>query len=106
MFTAGDTETITRIRPTGLDLMGDPNPGIPDELDIPGCLFAPGTSSESGPGDAARQATTFGTVYAPAGADITNTDQLRIRDQTFDITGVPAAWNTAGLVVEVRRTTG
>ena len=106
MFAAGDTETITRLRPPGLDLMGDALPGTAGELDIPGCLFAPGGSSESAPGENAAQVTSFGTVYAPAGTDITNTDQLRIRGHVFDITGTPQSWGTTGLVVEVRRITG
>lgn len=106
MFLAGNTQTVTRVRPTGRDAFGDPVTGTADEVDIPGCLFAPGGSSESAPGENANSVGTSGTLYAPSGSDILNTDQLLIRDDLYDITGTPQAWGTSGLVVEVRRNTG
>lgn len=104
MFGAGDTETVTVIRPPGRDPFGDPLPGTAQESDVAGCLFAPGTSRE--PGFADNQVDTDGTIYAPAGTDIRATDRVRIRGDEYSVVGKPQVWGTSGVVTAVRLVTG
>lgn len=104
MAGAGDTETVTVIRPTGRDAFGDPLPGDPDEFDVPGCLFAPGPSREVG--FAANTVDTDGTVYAPPGTVVEPTDQMRVRGDVYSVVGVPQVWGRMGVVVVLRRVTG
>jgi hypothetical protein len=101
---AGDTETVTVVRPTGRDAFGDPLPGTPAEHDIPGCLFAPGPSTENN--TAAQQVDTDATVYAPPGADVLATDRVRARGNLFDVVGDPQVWGRAGVVIVLRKVTG
>lgn len=103
MAGAGDTETVTVIRPPGRDAFGDET-GPPVEFDLAGCLFAPGASAEGG--FASEQVRTDGTVYAPPGVDVRPADRLRIRGQVYGVVGQPAAWGTAGVVINVRSTVG
>lgn len=105
MAGAGDTETVVRIRPPGVDTFGDPLPGIPAEVNIDGCLFAPGATTE--PGFAAQQVDTDATLYTPAEADIVATDRIRVRGKTYRVVGEPADWGAGwGIVVLLRRVTG
>lgn len=104
MAGAGDTETVVVIRPTGRDQFGDPNPGTPAEFDLPGCLFAPGSTGEDNL--AANQVRTDGTVYAPPGSDVLATDRMRVRGEVYEVVGHPQVWGTSGVVVPLRRITG
>lgn len=104
MAGAGDTETVTVIRPPGRDRFGDQMAGTPAEFDVPGCLFAPGPSRE--PGFADNQVDTDGTVYAPTGSDFAATDKVRIRGDVYTVVGKPQVWGTFGVVVAVRLVTG
>lgn len=102
---AGDTETVTVIRPPGRDAFGDPLPGDATEFDVPGCLFAPGPSQELG--FAAATVDTDGTVYAPPDTDVRPTDRIRIRGAVYSVVGDPQNWGrSAGVVIPVRRVTG
>ncbi len=102
---AGDTETVTVIRPVGSDAFGDPLAGTPAEFDVPGCLFAPGSSHEAP--FAASTVDTHGTVYAPTATDVKPTDRLRIRGTVYSVVGDPQDWGrAAGVVIAVRRVTG
>lgn len=104
MAGAGDTETVQVIRPPGRDRFGDPLPDAETEFDLPGCLFAPGPSRELGFGT--NQVDTDGTVYAPPGSDVRETDQMRVRGRIFNVVGQPQVWGTSGVVVALRRVTG
>lgn len=101
---AGDTITVAVVRPTGQDPYGDPLPGSPTEIDIPGCLFAPGSTQEDD--FRAVTASADGTVYAPAGVDVRPTDQMRIRGDLYSVVGYPQDWGRSGVVILVRRKTG
>lgn len=104
MAGAGDTETVTVIRPTGRDAFGDPQPGVPTEFDVPGCLFVPGPSRELG--FAANQVDTDGTIYAPAGTDVQPSDKVRVRGDVYAVVGEPQVWGSFGTVIVLRRVTG
>lgn len=100
---AGDVETVTVVRPARRTKFGDES-GPPTEFAVDGCLFAPGPSAELH--DAANQVSTDGTVYAPAGTDVVATDRMRVRGALYQVVGDPQVWNTAGVVVVLRRVTG
>lgn len=114
MFPHG--ETVTRLRATATT---DPYSGeatgsdwsAPLILDIPGCAFNPGNSSE--PLQEARNAVvTRPEVYAPAGADVKAGDRLVVRSLTYDVEGDPADWRSPftgwnpGLVIALERADG
>ncbi len=111
MFVAGDVETVTVLRDGGRDKFGD-EIGPVVEIPIGGCLFAPGASYEfvagatRGVQEAANQVDTDATVYAPAGSDVRATDRIRARGVDYQIVGDPKVWGTAGVVIDLRRTTG
>lgn len=92
------------IRPPGRDRFGDRLPGAATETDLPGCLFAPGPSREVG--FAANTVDTDGTIYAPPGSDVRETDQIRVRGEVYNVVGKPQVWGTSGVVVALRRVTG
>lgn len=114
MFAHG--ETITRLRATAVT---DPYSGqptgsdwsSPSSLDIPGCGFNPGQSSE--PLQEARNAIqTQPEVYAPTGSDILSGDRVVVRGKTYDVDGEPADWRSPftgwapGMVIALKRTDG
>jgi len=101
---AGDTETVTVIRPPGRDRFGDLLPEASSEFDVPGCLFAPGPSKELG--FAANTVDTDGTIYAPPGTEVLPTDQVRVRGDVYSVVGKPQVWGNAGVVIVVRLVTG
>lgn len=101
---AGDTETVTVVRPPGRDRFGDPLPGTAVEFAVPGCQFAPGPSQEIG--FASNTVDTDGTVYAPPGTTVYPTDQVRVRGDLFQVVGVPQVWGSFGVVIVLRRVTG
>lgn len=107
MFIAGDTETVTRIRPPGRDKFGDPTGAADTDVDLPGCLVAPGGSSEAPPNQGANTVEIAYTVYAPDGsAEVLATDQLRVRGEVYQVVGRPQQWTGEGTVIALRRTTG
>lgn len=97
-FTYG--ETVVRLRAplvpdpytgenTRVDWDDEDNP--PAELDIPGCLFDPGGSTE--PSEVGRESVvTKPTVYAPFGADVLAGDRVVVRGRVWQINGDPAEW--------------
>lgn len=93
-FTHG--ETVTRQRGAAVT---DPYSGAatgldwttPNELDIEGCGFNPGSSSE--PVQNARSAViTKPEVYAPTDADVLPGDRLVVRGDTYEVAGRPQRW--------------
>lgn len=93
-FPAG--ETVTRLRAT---LATDPYSTeataedwtTPDSLDIDGCGFNPGPSSE--PAQTARTSVvTKPEVYAPVDADVKSGDRLVVRGDTYEVSGRPQRW--------------
>lgn len=114
MFAHG--ETVTRLRATATT---DPYSGeatgsdwsTPDSLDIDGCGFNPGGSSE--PLQEGRNAViTRPEVYAPADADVLSGDRLVVRGLTYEVQGDPADWRSPftgwnpGLVIALERVSG
>lgn len=97
--------TVTRVRtvPGGWDDHGDPIPGDVDELDIPGCVWAPRVATaDGGIGEEAMPPGRYGAtegflLFPPPGADILRTDQIRLplprEGQTlFDVEGEVGEW--------------
>jgi hypothetical protein len=99
-----DTETVTVVRPAGRDPFGDPLPGNAVEVNVGGCLVAPGPSVEVGNG--ANRVEVDLVIYGPVGMDIVATDRARVRGQLFEVFGQPQVWGSAGVVVALKRTTG
>ena len=63
----------------------------PDELEIPGCGFDPGGSTE--PLEQGRTAVvTQPTVYAAGFPDVLAGDRLVVRGRTWEVDGDPQAW--------------
>lgn len=96
MIPFANGETVTRLRATAVT---DPYSGEangkswtgPSQLDIEGCGFNPGGSSE--PVQNSRNAViTKPEVYAPADADVLSGDRLVVRGVTYEVAGNPAAW--------------
>lgn len=110
MFAHG--ETVTRQRGAATtDPYSDEATSIdwstPDELEIPGCGFNPGQSSE--PVQDARNAViTKPEVYAPPGSDVLAGDRLVVRGKTYEVDGDPADWRNPftgwapGLVIPLK----
>lgn len=109
-------ETVTRQRGTAT---GDPYSGentliswvAPDELEIAGCAFNPGVSTE--PLQDRRNAVlTRPQVYAPPDADVLSGDRLVVRGDTYEVVGRPADWRSPftgwapGLVIELELVEG
>lgn len=109
-------ETVTRLRATPIiDPYSEETTGLDwgnaTSLEVPGCGFNPGQSSEPVQ-DARNSVTTQPEVYAPEGVDILAGDRLVVRGLTFDVDGDPATWVSPftgwapGLVVALKRTAG
>ncbi len=90
-------ETVTRLRPNSTtDAHGNEVADWTDpaEVEVPGCLFAPGTTSED---NLTRTATVAQpTLYAPVGADIATGDRVVVRGNEYDVDGVPGDWRGIG----------
>lgn len=104
MTSAGNIETVVIVRPPGKDRFGDPLPGDPLLIPVPGCMFAPGPSAENLNG--ANQVTADGTVYAPAGTDARANDQVLVRGDLYEVDGKPRDWGASGVVIVLRLVTG
>lgn len=104
MAAGGDQVTIAVIRPPAKDTFGDPLPGPAVEVLVPGCLFAPGATTENLV--AAMQVNADATVYAPPGTDVRPADQVRVRGDVYDVAGKPQDWGRAGVVILLRQVTG
>lgn len=104
MTSAGNAETFFIVRPPGKDRFGDPLPGGPIEIPLPGCLFAPGSSVENLNG--ANQTEADGAVYAPAGTVVLATDKMRVRGDLYEVVGKPADWGASGVVIDLSLVTG
>lgn len=94
MFPHG--ETVTRLRGTPIvsPYSGETTGtswASPDALEIPGCGFNPGGSSQ--PVEPGRDAViTKPEVYAPADVDVHAGDRVVARGRTYDVEGDPAEW--------------
>lgn len=87
-------QTVVRKRAgavTGTDQYGDPIQAAASELSITGCSVQPGGGSEF---DDRRQATTtLFTVWAPAGADVVETDIVNHEGVDYAVDGPVERWN-------------
>ena len=108
-FSHGETVTVVRASPGGVDAYGDPLPGDASRVDVPGCAVAPRYSSE--PSERGRQGVIVGlTVYGP---DVfLSTDQVEVRGVLYDVEGEPGFWENPftgwapGVEVALRRAEG
>lgn len=87
-------QTIIRKRAgasTGVDQYGDPIKGAASDLAISGCSVQPGGGSEF---DDRREATTtLYTVWAPANADVVETDLVNHEGIDYAVDGAIERWN-------------
>lgn len=114
MFPNG--ETVTRLRPLGLDQFGDPLPGTITELDIPGCAVWPRDGNAAGGNENTdfRNTVISGLmILAPPGSDIEPTDRFRVRGLVYEVDGEPGVWGPspltgteAGVQVALKRVEG
>lgn len=113
-FPAGETVTRLRATQTVNRFSGNadtPDWSNPDELEIEGCAFNPGTSTE--PLETGRAAVlTQPEVYAPADSDVLEGDRLVVRGITYEVEGHPADYRSPftgwrpGLVVRLKAKEG
>lgn len=90
--TAVRQRATTSVDPYSGEATG-PDWTTPDSLDIPGCAFDPGGSTE--PLEQGRTAViTQPTVYAPFGADVRAGDRLVVRGRTWEVDGDPADYRS------------
>lgn len=108
MFAFG--ETVTRLRGVAVD---DPYSDedtafdwdAADELDIPGCGVAAGTTTDPNL-DARDMVVSDFTVYAPAGTEVFPSDRVIVRGFICEVVGRPFEWRspytgwTPGVVVQ------
>jgi len=93
-------ETVTLLRQSGggFDAYGDPIPATTTRIDVPGCMVAPVSATEST--DRGREGVVIGwTVYAPAGTVAYHTDRVEIRGVACAIESNPGDWGAAGVVI-------
>lgn len=116
MFPLAYGETATRLRAvattdrfsgeaTALDWF------TPDELEIEGCAFDPGSSSE--PLEQARDGVlTKPTLYAPSSSDVLPSDRILVRGRTWQVDGDPSDYRSpfdgwaAGMVIHLKAMEG
>lgn len=102
------TTTLTVSRPAGTNRYGDPLPAT--EHTVPGCVLAPGGSTETT--DRADQITSHTTVYGEYDADVSATDRVVLPDGTrWQVNGDPQRYRSpftdGGLcVINLERVTG
>lgn len=114
LFAYGETVTRQRATPATDPYSGEATGRdwtSPDELDIDGCGFNPGTSSE--PVQDARNAViTRPEVYAPSDADVLAGDRLVVRGLTYEVDGNPGDYRSPftgwrpGLVIALKGVEG
>lgn len=93
------------LRPPAKDAFGDQVAGSTTQIAVPGCLVAPGHSTETLV--AADTVASDMTVYAPAGTpEIRPTDRALVAGKEYTVAGDPQDWGSAGLVIALRRVTG
>ncbi|PKW15930.1 hypothetical protein [Saccharopolyspora spinosa] len=102
-------QVLTVSRPAGTNRYGDPLP--PTEHEIPGCVLAPGGSTEDT--DSADQVTARMTVYTGPEADVLATDRIVLPDGThWAVTGGPQRYlspfvpGSGVCVINLERVTG
>lgn len=107
------TVTVQNPATDDRDDYGDgPSDEPPEPVDIPGCLFAPGTTSERA--DPRSPAViTGGTIYVDAAhlelarSTITPKSTITVPGQgTFTVEGDLGIWGTAGIELAVKKWTG
>lgn len=87
-------QTVIRKRAgsvTGTDQYGDPVVGAPSTLPITGCSVQPGGGSELD--DRRQSTTTLYSVWAPADADVVETDLVTHEGVDYAVDGAIERWN-------------
>lgn len=87
-------QTVIRTRAgasTSEDEYGNPVPGAPSSLSIPGCSVQPGGGSELD--DRRESTTTLYSVWAPADADVVETDIVTHEGVDYAVDGAIERWN-------------
>lgn len=105
-------ETVTIVTPaTDADPYSGEAGAAGSSVDVPGCGVEPRPSGE--PTQDARNAVTSGfTLYMPAGTEVTASQQVQVRGETYNVVGDPAVWRSPftgwepGVVVQCERTVG
>lgn len=83
---------MTVLRPSGPVPFGERRPTASVSHTVDGCLFAPTGGFELTAGQ--DTSVTQPTLYCPPGTDIAVTDRVQVRDETYEVDGVPAVWRS------------
>ena len=89
-MTVAFAQVVTVIRAGETDRWGDPlegPAGEPRRHQVKGCVFVPGSSTESGTW--ANSVAAEATLLAPFGADLTASDRV-------EVAGIAGVWNVEG----------
>jgi hypothetical protein len=97
----GYTVTLIRSQVTGRDAYGNDQRWTV-RVDVPGAVFAPGSTSEDIQGTV--QVTEDAECYLPAGTVVTPEDQVEHQGVTYRVMGAPETWSSpfTGLAGPVR----
>lgn len=111
IFTAGETVTRTRRVDSGTQDTYGNTVWTTDPVQIPGCGFDPGMSTELMTGD--KDVTTIQPrLYLPAGTSVETGDAFTVRGVEYEVDGVAADYQSpftgwrAGLVVKLKNWSG
>jgi hypothetical protein len=88
---------------TGQDSHGNMTNAWADPVEVTGCMFDPGGTTE--PGYGTRTVSTP-TLYAPMRTVVTPQDVFVGRGKTWVVDGEPADWTVGILVIPLRRVEG
>ncbi|MEU1043984.1 hypothetical protein ABZ400_02355 [Streptomyces sp. NPDC005897] len=109
----GDTVVVVRPGPSSEDIYGNDTPGPPTEIPVAGCAIAPRDGTGTNENTDARDTVITGlTLYAPYGADIRPTDQVRVGGQLYEVDGQsgsfrsPFTGSTGPVVAALKLVTG
>lgn len=107
----GQTVTILRDVPGGVDQWNDPVPASTSRTDIAGCAVHPRYSTE--PTAVGRNGVVIGqTILAPYGSDILFTDRIEIAGVVYLVEGEGGNWKSVhtgtefGMEIAIKRAVG
>lgn len=81
----------------------------PETVDLPGCSVQPGDSEEH-LGERTDTSIVW-SVYAPAGAEVSSSNRIKIRNKTYSVDGEPKYWTVGAgrvdhVLIKARRVNG
>lgn len=94
----GDTVVVLRPTADGKDRYGNKKPGTPTQTTYTGCCVYPSDGNASAANEYTQGvdqvAYALVVIFPDPDADVTATDQLVVRGETWDVYGVPAVYRS------------